>query len=347
MSEAGTRVRARSAVGSQVDGMLSALKARGFDITDRLGRNAIAELQTWDDLVVVALDTPPTSECSIAGVYLDSFTPPRIGIGRSASKPRAQFTALHELGHHLQVTDNALVDQLAQQDDAGRILEEMACDEFAARILIPSETIRQILGAGTPTAKQVVELWHRASASRAAVCVAAARQLASPGHVILLDGAGSIEFSASHIEFPLRRGSDQSGSEIYKAFTRTTLSTATSRQSRFTYKGGAFQGPELYTQATEMGGYTIIVAVTDGAPWERISLTSRAPLLSTGWRTCLNCGERVNPDDTPCPLCGVARCPECGRCECPSRVEELTCQTCFLVKPAHQFEADGVTCNEC
>lgn len=348
MTPAAAVVKARLAVPAQVVGMHSALNSRGADAAASLAHDAIEELRSWSEVHLVMLDTETNSSCGISGVYRDDLDPPIIGIGASASTARAQFTALHELGHHLQQTDHSLIERLGEQNDRGAILEELACDQFAAEILIPRDLVQETLGAGTPTAAEIVALWRRTSASRAAICVAAAGRLQSPGHVILLNVDGTVEFCSSRTEYRLRRGSDQSDADVYRQFLRRLGgATVSSRSTRFAYRGGAFMGQELYAQATEMGGYLLVVAVSDGAPWEAISLPSIGPRLIARTRTCIHCGEITENGDALCTICGVAKCSECGRCECASAVVEKTCHRCFLVKPAHLFLEDGVICEEC
>lgn len=58
----------------------------------------------------------------------------------SASRARRDFTALHELGHHLQQNSFDLMEAFARQPDGGVLLEDTACDAFAAEILLAGTT---------------------------------------------------------------------------------------------------------------------------------------------------------------------------------------------------------------
>jgi hypothetical protein len=338
-----SKILARDLVTDRVARMLDTVHSKDPHVLDRLRLDAIGEMQRWKSISITRLSTAPDSTCNIAGIYVAEANPPQIGILDSVSRRRASFTALHEFGHHLQTSDE-LVNQLGSQPDRGRALEEMTSDLFAARVLIPDNLINQHLGSGTPTAQQVVGMYEDGTASRAAVCVAAVQRLRSPGHVILLDTDGIVDFSASHIEFPLRRGVAQTDAAVMKAFANRSFQIASAR-SRFAYRNGA-KGPELYAQAAEMHGYTVIVAVSDGAPWERMSLSSREEVVVGGWHTCPQCGHDFRSWDR-CESCLVPKCPECGRCNCPSLLRERECTNCHLVKGTHLFPKDGELCEDC
>lgn len=338
-------VRARGMVTARVSRMAEILEQRSAGVLERLRLNALEELRLWDDIVIVPLGTMPPTDCSIAGVYLAGESPPRIGIWDQVSRARAVFTALHELGHHLQQTDEGLIDELDDEPDHGSHLEERTSDAFAAHILLPPEMVVRNLGTGTPTAQRIVALWQESGVSRAAACVAAAQQLDSPGHIVLLDG-GIVTFSSSHAELPLRRDSDQSESGIVRAYERSALSSVTAQESRFTYRDG-IQGTPLYAQATDIGGYTLVVAVAHNAPWMAISLPVKSRPIEGRWQTCGRCDHVFQVWGTRCEKCGSGFCPECGKCDCESRVAERMCVDCFLMKPAQVFAEGSDRCDQC
>ena len=104
----------------------------------------------------------------------------------------------------------------------------------------------------------------------------------------------------------------------------------------------------LYAQATNLDGYVLIVAVVDGAPWEALALSSRAPTVLGGWHSCAICGNVFKSwDEAPCEICGTIKCPDCGRCDCPSRVVERKCVSCNMIKPAQFFVTDNLICIDC
>lgn len=341
------RIIAREKVEDRVKQLLDILDGREAGLRARLAEAPLVELATWDELEVTYIDPAAQSpDCTIAGAYVDTFEPPRIGIIKGTYHAREAFTALHELGHHLQRTELDLAEDLPLQPDRGLLLEEMTSDAFAAAILIPPDVAASYLGSSTPTAAQVAKLWKNVSASRAAVCVRAVQNLSSPGHVVLLDADGIIVFSASYADYPLKRGLDQSQTEIVRA-VRTSNAGLVSRKMSWVYGNGT-PGQEVYAQATRLGDYIVVVSVVDGAPWERMSLSAPKPTYYKEWHTCVNCGHIIRTYGAEtCVTCKDPKCHECGRCACPSRVAERICTGCFEIKPAHLFIGDSTVCKDC
>jgi len=297
--------------------------------------------------------------CSVAGTYYPATGDqlPTIAVVRSMSRARDAFTILHELGHHIQRTDDDLIDALGDLDpDLSVVVEDAVCDQLAGSILIPDETVAAVVGTRGPTAPEVVELHTRTSASRAAVCVRAAQQLQRPGHVVLLDEADHVQFSSSRSLFPLRRRSDQSKVSVVRR-ARASLrgggnGRVTDNDTRFTYLDGAFEGESLYAQAAAFdNGYVVVVAVLEKPPWADAFVMPKAQTgPSTRWHLCERpgCGHEFWAWNGSHELCGVPKCPECGYCGCvPGRVAERDCPGCFLRHPEAMFENGSELCRDC
>ncbi len=326
--------------------MLALLDAQDPALRGRLSEAPLVELGTWPDLEVKYIDRSAQSpDCTIAGAYIDTVEPPIIGIIEGSYSRREAFTVLHELGHHLQRTELQLAQDLPSQPDRGRLLEEMTSDAFAAAILIPADLAQKYLGDKTPTAADVRRLWVEANASRAAMCVRAAQNLSSPGHVVLLDADGVISFSATYAEYPLKVGLDQSESAIVRS-ARSSGAGLISGKTTWRYSEGA-TGQEHYAQATRLGDYILVISVVDGAPWEQIALSAPKQTYYREWHTCVTCGHLMRTyGHEVCAICKDPKCPDCGRCACPSRVAERTCTECFLVRPAQFFVGDSIVCTD-
>ncbi|WP_328306366.1 ImmA/IrrE family metallo-endopeptidase [Streptomyces sp. NBC_00442] len=328
----------------QAAAIITELDAARPGAIERLTQGALAELRIWPELTVKDVPENETAPgCSVAGAY-DYGPPPRLSIATSASHARRDFTALHELGHHLQKTSFDLMEPFSREADGGVLLEDAACDAFAAQILIPTHLVEQHVDAVGPTASAITRLWESSSASRMAVCVRAAQYLPAPGHVLLLDPDGHLAFAASHGLPPLRRGSFQGDIPVIDR-ALTGYGRAQGR-TQIRYRDGIL-GRELHTDTAPMGGYTVAVLVTDSAPWRAFT----PPTPDTGPQSrnydCANCDEHYRSFEPACPRCRVPRCPDCGRCACPLRTPGRTCPGCFIVHPPAMFPTDSGRCLDC
>lgn len=185
---------------------LDTLCQTGAIDASELSSDPLSTLEAWDEVIVHRLprtDCTLTPEgvdaCSVAGTYYNetSSSLPIISVAQSMSSGRDAFTALHELGHHLQRTRGPLADELAELDvELSFIVEDEVCNRFAAAVLIPADLADAVFGEGTPTAGNVVELANRTIASRSAVCVRASQHLKTPGLVVLLDPEDNVQFAS-------------------------------------------------------------------------------------------------------------------------------------------------------
>ena len=285
------------------------------------------------------------SACSVAGSYIESTDPgirPIIQVARSNATGRRAFTALHELGHHLQRNDIELA-KILWDETSIDLFEDLACDAFAAAVLLPNDLVNTAIGHAGPTASALVDLHQRANASRSAIAVRAAQRLPAPGHVLIVDPDGTVFFSAAHGLPPLARGRDQSEVDVIAR----GLANGTSRgRGRFFYRDG-ITGDELFIQTANMGGYLVVVAVTDHAPWEGFALPSADTGPRAGSYECDNdgCGATFVSWEPRCPKCKVPPCTDCGHCNCKTQAAERTCMSCFEVKIAAGFIGDK--CADC
>ncbi|GGZ43236.1 ImmA/IrrE family metallo-endopeptidase [Streptomyces poonensis] len=333
-----------AAARAQATAMMAELDAHRPGATQRLAQDALAEMQTWPELTVRRVaEAQSGPRCSVAGAYAPG-PPPQIVVADSTSPARQDFTALHELGHHLQQNSFALMDAFARQPDRGVLLEDAACDAFAAEILLPAPLVEHHLASDGPTAPDIVELWRASGASRMAVCVRAIQHLPAPGHILLLDTGGQVVFAASHGLRPLQRGSFQ-GDIPTIAQARAGQGRAQGR-TQIRYRDGIL-GRELHAQTAPMDGYLVAVLVTDSAPWRAFT----PPTKDTGPQAreyiCEHCDEEFRSFEPACSVCGVPRCPECDRCACPARVTERLCQGCFIRHPPAMFADGADRCLDC
>jgi hypothetical protein len=343
------RIRAKLDAPAQAARMRAELERRVPGGLATVREGPLEWLRTWPEIELIERDSmaESTTSCDVAGSYDPGHEPPRVIVRRSGFE-RMQFTALHEVGHHLQQSTDDLIEVLAARGDVGVALEERAADQFAASVLIPEATASRILGSGNPSAEAAAELWRELShASRQAVVVRTAMQLEADGQVLLLDSDGRVEFSCARGAFQLAHGSDQSGTEIWRRIAAAPTRTVTAR-GRFAYRG-LLGGDDMYSQAVPVGqGHHLVVAAVERVPWQ-LSVNVPEYKLYGRMHTCerSGCGKVFTVAEV-CDICGQPRCPECGWCSCrANRLSEFTCTECFLVKSMSELSMTAGICTEC
>lgn len=334
---------------AQASAMLEVIERLHPRSLGELRADPLAELQRWPDVQLRFVpETGGGNRCSVAGSYLPDTAPPTLVIGMSRSHRRRGFTALHELGHHLQQTDIGLGQRLFTRQDT-EAFEEAACDAVAARVLIPDDYMAGRFDRRGPTAPHVVDLFHDSRASREACCVRAAEYLTGGGIVVLLDSTGTVRFAATRGLVPPARGSDQSNTPLIAAALRQ-LGTAEHDTTFVAYRNGS-TSDALYGQAAWCDeDYLFAILASDNAAWRPFA----PPRPDTGrfgfdtWWTCETCGESFHASEPPCECCDEPRCRD-GHCDCTTArvAQDRRCDTCFLILAPSRFEGSSATCRDC
>ncbi|MGW1810465.1 ImmA/IrrE family metallo-endopeptidase [Streptomyces sp. NPDC002078] len=316
---------------------------------EALRADPLAELQLWTDIrVSLAAEAEGGGRCSVAGSYRSESDPPTLVVGAARSLRRRGFTALHELGHHLQQTDLTLGQHLFIWEDS-EALEEAACDVFAARVLLPDDRVTEDVRRRGPSAEDVVAMFRTSQASREACCVRAAEYLAAGGAVVLLDAAGQVLFAAARGVIPPARGSDQSETPLVSAALRTRA-TIERDKTYVVYRTGGHSNL-LYGQAAWCDeDYLFAVLAEDSVAWR----TFAVPRPNTGssrfgsWWDCETCGDSFKITELACAQCAEPRCGD-GHCGCTAARgrTDRTCDSCFMVLAPSRFEGANTTCRDC
>ncbi|WP_051944369.1 ImmA/IrrE family metallo-endopeptidase [Streptacidiphilus rugosus] len=332
----------------QAVAMLTVLEQRHPGRLAALRTDVLTEIGDWPEVQVrLVPETGGGDRCSVAGSYDDNTVPPTLRVGESRSLRRRGFTALHELGHHLQQTDPSLGEKLfAWADSEG--LEEEACDAFAARILLPESQLSESLKNVGPTASDVVGLFRTSQASREACCVRASGFFVGCGAVVLLDAQGTVVFAARHGMIPPACGSDQSATPLIRAALKSHAGAQADR-THFVFRDG-HRSDDLYGQAKWLDeDYLVAVFGPDQVAWRQFTAprpSSGTSRFLSGWN-CETCGDGFAVTET-CAQCQQPRCPE-GHCGCTAAraASDPTCTKCFLKKGKAQFSAGSTVCKEC
>lgn len=332
--------------------LVASLEKDDPELLRHLRQAPFETVSSWPEITfkVYDLGSPAArgSRCSVYGYYLEHRQPREIGVARAASTRRMNFTALHELGHHLQPDHPEVGLALAQLDDEWRTLEDRICDAFAAEVLLPDDVVSSLLAAEHlgPTAAQVVELFHASDASRAACCVRAAQHLRVDGWVILADREGRVIFAAgANHPFRLAPGTPQPDTSTVALAGRTG---AAQGLSTVTYASGK-TSPHFNTDAIVDGDYVFAVLSLGATPWNPQPVPKGLQRPNGVPSSCLDPGcdhEWVSFDD-PCDKCGERECPRCGRCACVPVVERRLCTECYLPKPVGLFAEGSEICSDC
>lgn len=322
------------------------------DLLDELRDEPFDTVRRWPGVSTVVYDlgsrVTKRSRCSVYGYYLENRRPPEIGIARAASHRRMNFTALHELGHHLQPDHPEVALALIELDNEWHGLEDRICDAFAAEILLPDELVAQVLADSRlgPTASQVAELFERSQASRAACCVRAAQHLHVDGWVIVADRDGRVLFAAAaNHEYRLAPGTPQPETSLITMAGRTGTVQGL---SPVTYPSGK-TSPHFNTAAVADGDYVFAVMSLGATPWTPAPVPARYRRAGGAPTICVNpgCGHDWVSFDAPCAKCGERTCPRCDRCGCVPAVERRLCTGCYMERSSNEFPTGSDLCEQC
>ncbi|MCD0443956.1 ImmA/IrrE family metallo-endopeptidase [Glycomyces sp. A-F 0318] len=334
--------------------MLRHLEQASPGAAARLAKEPFAELANRTDIRVVRMPElidaggAARGDCSVSGSYDGKTRPATAVVAESLSSRRQHFTLLHELGHHLQQSDPEL-GEAALSHERSKEFEDAACDAFAAEILLPAPLVSDLVAAHGPTVEAALELFHRTSASRAAICVRLAAELKAPGVAAVIEASGTVSFAAAHGNlYPPRRGSDQRSNPLIGAALAQPGARGVIRRddALIEYSTGRTSA-ELYGQAAWCGGLLLVVMVEYDAHWRAFAPPREGRARGSAgerWADCGVCETGFAAADR-CPRCLEPRCPE-GHCEC-TRATERLCSACFLLKHPAQFKSDPEVCDDC
>lgn len=329
----------------QADALLEDL-ATEPELLDRLHSDPVSALGDWPGL---ALEWEGRyrgdSVCSVDGWY--SRVDQTVHLVRGGNAERLNFTACHELGHHLQRQHPQVAAALAQyhEQDPQRRLEDRICDTFASRVLIPDDAMLEVDRLG-PTAADVIAMYEHTQASRAACVVRAADLLRHEGWVILASSDGEILFAAAaHHEFRLRPGTSQPTDSL---ITKAGAVGSAQGLGSVTYPSGK-ASPQFNTDAQSHDGYVFAVMSVGATPWSPGPVADRDRWARPSEFECASasCGATFTQYERSCQTCEQPICPDCNRCRCSTLATSRLCHTCFLQRPVTEMPEGSNVCIPC
>lgn len=283
-------------------------------------------LETLENHTGIALKfvSSSPSGCSVSGYYRP--TPPTLHVHRSNSSRRDNFTALHELGHHLQQTDRSwAMDVLSELTDREReLLEEAVSDALASDILLPKDLVAEHLGSGLVTAKGIAALYGATVASRQACCIAAARHGVGDKALISLsdlDGKVVLSLSTAESLYRLPRGLVQPDlSRLIRKACDGQLTAVGTAQAGLVYSTTNRRYDIKFDVALDIEGrWAFSVARPEqeygNQNWGKAVQHCPAPACEAIFE--------VDGATARC-RCGDYKCPECGSCSCESSLPVCT-----------------------
>jgi hypothetical protein len=251
---------------------------------------------------------------------------------------RENFTIAHELGHWLVEQDDAILDWVADQDEAGVALETL-CDRIAQHLLLPDDLIDDVIS--TPVrAQDVVDLYHQSAASRPAAAIAIGSRLQGLGAVVIIDRFTRAVTSASVVpdsELGWPRIYPWPGQTIDAKHTLASMQSGDALTRRSFWRA-SWDSREDYFIDAVADDYRVYAILAAADLWK---VEAMPILIDRTWDTRLTdtvfcCGQQRAVRGYPCPNCHEHFCPKCGKCRCTRiRVGERHCINCNCVTPTH------------
>ena len=275
------------------------------------------------DVDIRWMNEQPKGACDLGGVYDGDAETPKITLRRSSNEKRNNFTALHELGHHLLYGDEDWAFRvLPSLGEKAWVVEEKVVNDFAASLLVPDSVVNLHLGNDV-TSDGIRQMMEETQGSATTCCI---RALGLPGERLVMMGAvdGRVWYSDSN-GMPYNPGKSISQPSIAAAADRAAVS------GEYTLFGG--EGIRYSTGWADtnvkidvvLHETLVIAVVTSTRPDSRLR-------NGMDWmETCTACGEdfHLHMSSGECGTCGEWKCPDCRGCEC-SNTNVVICNRCFL-----------------
>ncbi|MFG6402491.1 ImmA/IrrE family metallo-endopeptidase [Microbacterium sp. P04] len=269
--------------------------------------------------------------CELHGTY--SSNPPRIRVARGAGTARANFTAAHEIGHHLQSHDaqwalGTLATLRRADPFTAQDVEERVSNQVAVRLLMPDFLVRAAW-TGEISPAFVGRLTRDGRVSRWAASIRASGHAQAEGaepFVVIIarpDGVVTSAVASDNATFapPAHWTVQPDLAELVNGAVGRRRSV-----NGILYASGASRNDVTYDWGWDHNGtHVIVVARPEYRYGDANWGGDEVECLS------INCGSSFSRSAADlCPTCVKPVCPDCGYCGC-EKAEGAFCAKCFTL----------------
>ncbi|MCM3662504.1 ImmA/IrrE family metallo-endopeptidase [Georgenia satyanarayanai] len=327
-----------------------ALSLLADDVRARFAQDPVVVLR--DDLSLIVEPAEHLATTRDDGGACDGVSFLQDGVILYAPTPwsrRENFTLAHELGHWLAEEAPDVYDWVADQEEAGRLLETL-CDRIAQRLLLPETEADRVIGSGPMRAQHVIDLYNATQASRPVCAIALAKRLPGLGAIAILDrDTGTVTHASVKpdpeegwpVVFPWR------GQQLSDSHPLLGMAPGASTARRLTWRTPWGAQADFYVDAVaDERRIVAVFCASDLWDVERFHVPTDRDFDARPLLTGSCCGTVFERRGYPCPECGQPFCPRCGDCPCARDARcAVLCTSCFLAFLPH-LVSDGL-CVDC
>lgn len=271
-----------------------------------------------------------TGSCELHGTY--SARPPRIRVSRRSGTARANFTAAHELGHHLQEHDDewvwdVLADLRRNHPFIAQDVEERVSNQIAVRLLMPDVFVASHW-RGRLTPEFVCSLTRDGRVSREA---ASLRAMGFAG----AQGGGTAVIAVARTDGAVTSATASDGSRLAPPQRWTVQPDFAALAEREPGRHRAIQGI-LYASGVSRADLTYDWAWGDDGAHLFVIVRPEYQFGDANWGgddvECLgaSCASVFSHSVAErCMKCTSPICPDCATCNC-EKAQGAVCSECFL-----------------
>lgn len=307
------------------------------DITRALMESDILDFE-WSSQV----DTT----CELHGTY--SSPPARIRVSRQQPTARANFTAAHEFGHHLQRHDaewamDVLAEYRRSDSTLMRHVEEAVSNRVAVALLMPDRIVEQEwTGQLTPAFIRALTRGGQVSRQAATIRASSWAQDSDPNAVtIVADPVTGVVLSSESSETStLVRPPKNSVQPDFRTLT-TAAEGHRGATEGFIYSTNSARSDITYDWGWDANGTHLLIVARPTyrfgtAQWDRDDIEC----VSATCDSAFSRNEAIL-----CQTCMSHVCPDCGACGCEKR-HGTTCVKCGMEMSVRESQL-GQTHEEC